>query len=186
LAVLAVASLASTAAVAQNAPAAEATKPTVPAATADVNAAKPAPAKTVITIILAREIRDRPTPLSLLDIPPADDGIAGAKLGIGDNNTTGRFLNQEYVLDVVENAKPAQLVSDVVAKLGERGGFIIADAAPETILTLADAAAAKGGIVVAIARELKIPVKFIGLGEQVDDLQPFDPKSFAEALFAQT
>ncbi len=42
---------------------------------------------------------------------------------------------------------------------------------------------AKGGIVVAIARELKIPVKFIGLGEQVDDLQPFDPKSFAEALF---
>ena len=43
---------------------------------------------------------------------------------------------------------------------------------------------AKGGIVVAIARELKIPVKFIGLGEQIDDLQPFDPKSFAEALFA--
>lgn len=44
---------------------------------------------------------------------------------------------------------------------------------------------AKGGIVVAIARELKIPVKFIGLGEQVDDLQPFDPKSFAEALFGE-
>ncbi|MCX7886936.1 MAG: signal recognition particle-docking protein FtsY [Verrucomicrobiae bacterium] len=42
---------------------------------------------------------------------------------------------------------------------------------------------AKGGIVVAIARELKIPVKFIGLGEQVDDLQPFDPKQFAAALF---
>jgi fused signal recognition particle receptor len=45
---------------------------------------------------------------------------------------------------------------------------------------------AKGGIVVAIARELKIPVKFIGLGEQADDLQPFDPKQFAEALFAET
>jgi len=44
---------------------------------------------------------------------------------------------------------------------------------------------AKGGIVVAIARELKIPVKFIGLGEQVDDLQPFDPKQFAEALFGE-
>jgi fused signal recognition particle receptor len=44
---------------------------------------------------------------------------------------------------------------------------------------------AKGGIVVAIARELKLPVKFIGLGEQVDDLQPFDPKQFAEALFAE-
>jgi fused signal recognition particle receptor len=43
---------------------------------------------------------------------------------------------------------------------------------------------AKGGIVVAIARELKIPVKYIGLGEQVDDLQPFDPQPFAAALFA--
>ncbi len=44
---------------------------------------------------------------------------------------------------------------------------------------------AKGGIVVAIARELKIPVKFIGLGEQLDDLQPFDPQQFAAALFAE-
>jgi fused signal recognition particle receptor len=42
---------------------------------------------------------------------------------------------------------------------------------------------AKGGIVVAIASDLKIPVKFIGLGEQMDDLQPFEPKQFAEALF---
>ena len=45
---------------------------------------------------------------------------------------------------------------------------------------------AKGGIVVAIARELNIPVKFVGLGEQADDLQPFDPKQFAEALFGGT
>jgi fused signal recognition particle receptor len=44
---------------------------------------------------------------------------------------------------------------------------------------------AKGGIVVAIARELKLPVKFIGLGEQLDDLQPFDPKTFAAALLGQ-
>jgi fused signal recognition particle receptor len=43
---------------------------------------------------------------------------------------------------------------------------------------------AKGGIAVAIARDLKIPVKFVGLGEQIDDLQPFDPKQFAEVLFA--
>jgi fused signal recognition particle receptor len=42
---------------------------------------------------------------------------------------------------------------------------------------------AKGGIVVAIARELGIPVKFIGLGEQLDDLQPFAPQQFAAALF---
>ena len=44
---------------------------------------------------------------------------------------------------------------------------------------------AKGGIVVAIARELKLPVKFIGLGEQLDDLQPFDSQKFSEALFGE-
>jgi fused signal recognition particle receptor len=42
----------------------------------------------------------------------------------------------------------------------------------------------KGGAVVAIQRELGLPVQFIGLGEQPDDLEPFDPKQFAEALFA--
>ena len=41
----------------------------------------------------------------------------------------------------------------------------------------------KGGMVVAIQRELKLPIKFIGLGEQPDDLQPFDAKQFAEAMF---
>jgi fused signal recognition particle receptor len=43
---------------------------------------------------------------------------------------------------------------------------------------------AKGGIVVAINRDLKIPVKFIGVGEQVDDLQPFDVKNFTDALLS--
>lgn len=42
----------------------------------------------------------------------------------------------------------------------------------------------KGGVVVAIQRELGLPIKFVGLGEQADDLQPFDPKQFAEALFS--
>jgi fused signal recognition particle receptor len=42
----------------------------------------------------------------------------------------------------------------------------------------------KGGMVVAIQRELALPVKFIGLGEKPDDLQPFDAKQFAQALFA--
>ncbi len=42
----------------------------------------------------------------------------------------------------------------------------------------------KGGAVVAIQRELGIPVKFIGVGEQPEDLQPFNAKQFAEALFA--
>ncbi|MDW8308617.1 MAG: signal recognition particle-docking protein FtsY [Verrucomicrobiales bacterium] len=44
----------------------------------------------------------------------------------------------------------------------------------------------KGGAVVAIQKELALPVKFIGLGEQPDDLQPFDPKLFAQALFEKS
>lgn len=42
----------------------------------------------------------------------------------------------------------------------------------------------KGGMVVAIQKELDIPIKFVGLGEQADDLQPFDANQFAQALFA--
>ena len=42
----------------------------------------------------------------------------------------------------------------------------------------------KGGIVVAIRRELGYPVQFVGLGEQMDDLQPFDPQSYVDALFS--
>jgi fused signal recognition particle receptor len=42
---------------------------------------------------------------------------------------------------------------------------------------------AKGGIIFSIQEKLKIPVRFIGVGEGLDDLQPFDPKQFVEALF---
>jgi fused signal recognition particle receptor len=41
----------------------------------------------------------------------------------------------------------------------------------------------KGGAILGIQQELQLPVKFIGLGEKPDDLQPFDPTSFARALF---
>ena len=43
----------------------------------------------------------------------------------------------------------------------------------------------KGGMVVAIQKELGLPIKFVGLGEQADDVQPFDAKEFAQALFAR-
>ncbi len=49
------------------------------------------------------------------------------------------------------------------------------------ILTKLDGTA-KGGIVIAIARELGVPVKFVGLGEGIDDLQPFDAREFTQAL----
>lgn len=51
------------------------------------------------------------------------------------------------------------------------------------ILTKVDGSG-KGGVTVAIAKELGYPVKFIGLGEAKDDLQPFDAQTFVEALFA--
>lgn len=53
------------------------------------------------------------------------------------------------------------------------------------ILTKLDGTA-KGGVVVAIADQLKLPITFVGLGEGVDDLQPFVPETFTDALFARS
>ena len=50
------------------------------------------------------------------------------------------------------------------------------------ILTKLDGTA-KGGIVVAIAQELQVPVKFVGVGEGINDLKPFDAKEFTADLF---
>ena len=50
------------------------------------------------------------------------------------------------------------------------------------VLTKLDGTA-KGGIILSIRRELDIPVKFVGVGEGIDDMKPFDPDEFAEALF---
>jgi len=50
------------------------------------------------------------------------------------------------------------------------------------ILTKLDGTS-KGGAIIGIVDELKIPVKFIGFGEKMDDLKPFDPKMFVDALF---
>jgi len=43
----------------------------------------------------------------------------------------------------------------------------------------------QGWIVVRIVRELKVPVKLIGFGERIEDLQPFDPQAFVDALVAE-
>ena len=50
------------------------------------------------------------------------------------------------------------------------------------VLTKLDGTA-KGGVVFAIANHLKLPVKFVGVGEGIDDLIPFNPKDYIEALF---
>ena len=51
------------------------------------------------------------------------------------------------------------------------------------ILTKLDGTA-KGGVVVAVRQTMKLPIKFIGVGEALDDLQPFDADTFVESLFA--
>lgn len=53
------------------------------------------------------------------------------------------------------------------------------------VLTKLDGTA-RGGVVLAIKNELKLPVKYIGVGEGIDDLQPFNPSAFAKALFENT
>ncbi|TSA50174.1 MAG: signal recognition particle-docking protein FtsY, partial [Nitrosomonadales bacterium] len=51
------------------------------------------------------------------------------------------------------------------------------------VLTKLDGTA-KGGVIAAIAKTRPIPVRFIGIGEKIDDLQPFNAQEFVEALFA--
>ena len=109
----------------------------VPAAAADT---KP----TVnLTVVYVRETRDKPLPLSLLDLPSADDGIAGAKLAISDNNTTGKFLNQSFKLDVIESGDLTDIVKQATEKVAGGATYIVADMAPETLIKFADAMAGK-------------------------------------------
>jgi ABC transporter substrate binding protein (PQQ-dependent alcohol dehydrogenase system) len=113
----------------------------VPAQQAPAVPKSEAPADEVqkIGIVLARELRDRPPPLSLLDFPPQDDGLAGARLAVNDNNTTGRFLKQAFTLDVVQGASVPDLVAEVTKRVDSGAGFLVLDAGPEAVLAIADA-----------------------------------------------
>lgn len=91
-----------------------------------------------IQVLYVKEDREKELPLSLLDQPNADDGIAGAKLGIADDNTTGRFLNQTYKLDVLEG-NVDDLIKGAADKIATGDSFIIADMAPDSLLKFADA-----------------------------------------------
>ena len=53
------------------------------------------------------------------------------------------------------------------------------------VLTKLDGTA-KGGVIFAMARQLEIPIRFICVGEQIDDLRPFSAEEFVEALFAES
>lgn len=85
--------------------------------------------------------------LSVLDVPPEDDGLAGAQVAIADNNTTGKFLGQRFVLDGVrlqgdEDALPA--FTRLVAA-GAR--YVVADLPAQSLLKIADAGRARGVLV---------------------------------------
>lgn len=76
-------------------------------------------------------------PLSRLDLPAANDGFAGAAVGLADNNTTGRFLGQSF--EAVEvTAKPGDAISAAEAAVADGVGGIIALAPQATLLALAD------------------------------------------------
>lgn len=78
--------------------------------------------------------------LSVLDIPPRDDGVAGAEVAIGDNNTTGKFLGQSFALDVTEvkpDAEVAEIFKAMIAK-GER--YVLADLSAKQLLSIAGVA----------------------------------------------
>jgi len=63
---------------------------------------------------------------------------------------------------------------------------IFSEAVPLTGVVLAKLdSTAKGGVVIAIAEQFKLPVRFVGVGENVEDLRAFDPREFVEALFAE-
>ena len=111
-------------------------------------------------------------------------------------DTAGRLHNKQNLMNELgklrkiidrecpDAAKETLLVLD--ATTGQNG-LIQAKQFKETagltgiVLTKLDGTA-KGGIVIAIARELQVPVKYVGLGEGIDDLQPFDAQAFVEAL----
>ena len=112
-------------------------------------------------------------------------------------DTAGRLHNKK---NLMEELKKMNRIIDREFPNAHRENFIVLDAAPGQnalvqarefsdvaqltgiILTKMDGTA-KGGIAVAIQSELKIPVKYIGVGESIDDLQKFDSEDFVNALF---
>jgi fused signal recognition particle receptor len=113
-------------------------------------------------------------------------------------DTAGRLHTQDElmaeltkvgrVIDKLLPGAPHETLLTVDATTGQNGlrqARLFAEAVPVTgiVLTKLDGTA-KGGIALAIARDLGIPVKLIGIGERLEDLRPFDPDDFARALVA--
>jgi len=83
--------------------------------------------------------------LSLAEQPADNDGVAGARLAIEDNNTTGRFLNQHFTLDEVR-LKDGDDAAKAAVTLAGHDGFIIADLPADELLKVADALHDRGTV----------------------------------------
>lgn len=100
-----------------------------------------------IKTLYVRQQRDQPLPLSLLDLPAADNGVAGANLAIADNNTTGKFLNQTFKLEVVDGADVDDLIKQAKEQIASGTTYIVADMAPDALLKFADALADQPAVI---------------------------------------
>ncbi|MBQ4261763.1 MAG: signal recognition particle-docking protein FtsY [Ruminococcus sp.] len=130
------------------------------------------------------------------------DAIAAAKARGADViicDTAGRLHNKKHLMDELakinrvidrelpDAAKEKLLVLDATTgqnAVNQAEQFREATGITGIVLTKLDGTA-KGGVVLAIKKGLGVPVKYIGVGEQIDDLQPFDAHDFARALFAK-
>src|SRR4051812_3352378 len=83
--------------------------------------------------------------LSLVEQPSENDGLAGARLAIEDNNTTGKFLNQHFTLEEVR-IKDGDDVIKAATALAGRNGFIVADLPADELLKAADALRERGTV----------------------------------------
>lgn len=129
------------------------------------------------------------------------DAIAAGKARGADViicDTAGRLHNKKNLMDelskisrVISREAPdcdteVLLVLDATTgqnALNQARQFREAAGITGIILTKLDGTA-RGGVVIGIKQELDVPVKYIGVGEQIDDLRPFDPTAFANALFS--
>ena len=112
--------------------------------------ALPALAGTAVPVTYLREVAPPRAVLSNLDPVPEDLGLAGARLGIADNATTGRFLGQDYTLSEVAVPEGGDVLAAARAALAA-SPFLVLDAPDATILAVADLPEAQGALIFDIA-----------------------------------
>jgi ABC transporter substrate binding protein (PQQ-dependent alcohol dehydrogenase system) len=90
-----------------------------------------------IDIVFLKQVVERPPALSNILPPPPDSGAAGARLGVDDSNTTGRFLEHGYQLIDVAVDSPAAALSAARREVAAGRGLIVADLPASSLLSLA-------------------------------------------------